>query len=242
METQQRNSKEASNEALYDRLWARLPLQAHSDWPIWGDLEPELRGGLCLEVGAGVLPRSPVQGGYFVDLSQASLRKLRAHGGHGVRASGRLPFCDGAFSAVCMFEVLEHIPDDDQAIAEIARVLRPGGALLFSVPVNPAAYSGFDAACEHVRRYDARDLAQRLSAHGLDIERWATQRSRFRPGVGWLAGVLLRVANRVPALMLWLKRKALGQELSLKLHWRNDDITGSHLDGGLIAVARRRQI
>src|SRR2546423_89000 len=84
--------------------------------------------------------------------------RLAAEGGRWVRAGGLLPFGDGAFDVVCAFEVLEHIPDDDQALAEIARVLRPGGALVFSVPVNPALYSGFDAACEHVRRYDAPSL------------------------------------------------------------------------------------
>ena len=45
-----------------------------------------------------------------------------------------LPFADASFEAVTMFDVLEHILDDHQAIAEALRVLRPGGFLLISTP------------------------------------------------------------------------------------------------------------
>jgi SAM-dependent methyltransferase len=46
----------------------------------------------------------------------------------------RMPFPDGAFDRVIAAEVLEHIPDDWQALREIARVLRPGGRLAVTVP------------------------------------------------------------------------------------------------------------
>ena len=46
----------------------------------------------------------------------------------------RMPFGDGAFDRVIAAEVLEHIPDDRQALREIARVLRPGGQLAVTVP------------------------------------------------------------------------------------------------------------
>lgn len=45
-----------------------------------------------------------------------------------------LPFADNYFSAVTMFDVLEHIPDDKKAILEALRVLQPGGFLLLSTP------------------------------------------------------------------------------------------------------------
>ena len=45
-----------------------------------------------------------------------------------------LPFADGAFDRVIASEILEHIPDDEQAMAELARVLRPGGTMAITVP------------------------------------------------------------------------------------------------------------
>jgi SAM-dependent methyltransferase len=46
----------------------------------------------------------------------------------------RLPFADGAFDRVIAAEVLEHIPNDAAAVAELARVLRPGGTIAVTVP------------------------------------------------------------------------------------------------------------
>ena len=46
----------------------------------------------------------------------------------------RLPFADGSFDVVICSEVLEHIPDHRQAIAEVIRVLKPGRSLVVSVP------------------------------------------------------------------------------------------------------------
>ena len=46
----------------------------------------------------------------------------------------KLPFADGSFDRVIASEVLEHIPDDEKAMAELARVLRPGGSMAVTVP------------------------------------------------------------------------------------------------------------
>lgn len=46
----------------------------------------------------------------------------------------RIPFDDASFDRVIASEVLEHIPDDDAAIAELVRVLRPGGVMAVTVP------------------------------------------------------------------------------------------------------------
>lgn len=88
------------------------------------------------------------------------------------RASGtRLPFRTDTFDAVVASDVLEHIEDDRAAILEIARVLRPGGTAIISVPAHPWLYSEHDAALHHVRRYSKTALRQLLGHAGLRIRR-----------------------------------------------------------------------
>jgi SAM-dependent methyltransferase len=50
-----------------------------------------------------------------------------------------LTFASDSFDAVLSFDVLEHVPDYPRALAEVYRVLRPGGSFLFSVPFNPGS-------------------------------------------------------------------------------------------------------
>jgi SAM-dependent methyltransferase len=76
-----------------------------------------------------------------------------------------LPFTGAAFDAIVCTEVLEHVPADLAAVTELARVLKPGGTLLMSVPTPPAP---FDRA--HVREgYSLADLSAMLAAAGFDV-------------------------------------------------------------------------
>lgn len=51
----------------------------------------------------------------------------------------RLTYAAASFDVCSSTEVFEHVPDDSRAFAELHRVLRPGGRLVFSVPISPAA-------------------------------------------------------------------------------------------------------
>ena len=76
-----------------------------------------------------------------------------------------LPFEDASFDSCFCTEVLEHIPDDEKAVRELARCVRPGGQLLVSVPHPPAP---FDA--NHVREgYTLREMTTLLDRHGFDV-------------------------------------------------------------------------
>jgi SAM-dependent methyltransferase len=86
-----------------------------------------------------------------------------------------LPFPDASFDVVMASEVLEHIPDDDLAVAEIARVVRPGGRVAVTVPrwwpervCWALSREYHDVAGGHVRIYRGDELAQRLRDAGLD--------------------------------------------------------------------------
>jgi SAM-dependent methyltransferase len=87
----------------------------------------------------------------------------------------RLPFATSSFDRVIASEVLEHIPDDQAAMAELARVLRPGGTMAVTVPrcgpefVNWALSDEYhDVPGGHVRIYRHGELVARLRAAGLE--------------------------------------------------------------------------
>ena len=85
-----------------------------------------------------------------------------------------LAYPDESFDSVIASEVLEHIPDDDAAIAELSRVLRPGGTLVVTVPrwlpericwLLSDEYHANEGG--HVRVYRANRLRSKLESAGL---------------------------------------------------------------------------
>ena len=88
----------------------------------------------------------------------------------------QLPFADGEFDRVVAAEVLEHIPDDDAAIAELARVLRPGGTMAVTVPrwlperiCWALSHRYHEVEGGHVRIYRGDELTAKLAAAGLTV-------------------------------------------------------------------------
>jgi SAM-dependent methyltransferase len=95
----------------------------------------------CLDLGAdnGVLSHLfRAAGGEWTsaDLSEKAVASIRELVGERVlRIDGRrLPFEDASFDLVVVIDMLEHVADDRALVAEIARVLRPGGDLVVNVP------------------------------------------------------------------------------------------------------------
>jgi len=81
---------------------------------------------------------------YFAGKEPGSL-----HDGVRVEDVQRLTYADASFDLVTHCDVLEHVPDDARALAELHRVLRPGGTMLFTVPL----YGGY-ATVERARLRD----------------------------------------------------------------------------------------
>jgi SAM-dependent methyltransferase len=88
-----------------------------------------------------------------------------------------LPFPDGEFDRIIASEVLEHIPDDERAISELARVLRPGGTMAVTVPrwlPEKICWALSDQYHEveggHVRIYTGDELVGKLERAGLVFE------------------------------------------------------------------------
>ncbi len=92
--------------------------------------------------------------------------------GSGVCASATaLPFPDASFDVVAAFDVIEHCEPEDRAVAELARVLRPGGRLLASVPAYAWAWSDHDVRAGHHRRYTRPQLLRAVRSQGLLVRR-----------------------------------------------------------------------
>lgn len=81
-----------------------------------------------------------------------------------------LPFADASVDLVTALDVLEHLEDDGAAAAEIARVLRPGGRVVVTVPVDQRLWSAHDEAVGHVRRYAPREVVDLLQGAGLQVD------------------------------------------------------------------------
>jgi SAM-dependent methyltransferase len=88
----------------------------------------------------------------------------------------RLPFPDGAFDKVIAAEILEHVPDDGRAMAEIARVLRPGGTVAVTVPAWLPERVCWALSREyhevpggHVRIFTRGELTTKLVRAGLEV-------------------------------------------------------------------------
>lgn len=94
------------------------------------------------------------------------------------------------FETVLCCNVLEHVGDDVGALRTLAEALTEGGYLILLVPGMPSLYGELDRALGHQRRYSEQDIAGKLAAAGLKIEK-----------IQWL--------NRVGALAWWVNSRLL---------------------------------
>ncbi|WP_018870849.1 bifunctional 2-polyprenyl-6-hydroxyphenol methylase/3-demethylubiquinol 3-O-methyltransferase UbiG [Thioalkalivibrio sp. ALgr3] len=163
------------NQRFYDQLWADSRLVRPERFNTWG-----LVSGLArshdrrLEVGPGMRPRLPIENTHFVDISPPALDTLAAEGGitHTAPVS-ELPHADDSFGLVSALDIIEHVEDDEAALAEISRVAEPGAQVLLSTPLHPEYWTPFDDIVGHYRRYEPDHLMDLLDRHGLEVEQSA---------------------------------------------------------------------
>ena len=134
----------------------------------------------------------------------------------------RFPFADDSFDAVITSEVLEHIQDDVDAIAEMVRVLKPGGRFAATVPswlpevVNwklSDEYHAPKAEGGHVRIYTATELRAKLRAAGLDVTGDHRAHALHSP-YWWLKCAVGRSQRRPPRRLRLSKVPRMGHHRS----------------------------
>jgi SAM-dependent methyltransferase len=67
------------------------------------------------------------------------------------------------------FDVLEHIPDDANALSCLYAAIRPGGGLILTVPQHRALWSASDEVGHHQRRYDRAELVGKVRTAGFEV-------------------------------------------------------------------------
>jgi SAM-dependent methyltransferase len=164
-----------ANRHYYDSLWSGATLvepQRFNTWPLVQSLLPQ--GPRRLEVAPGLRPRLPLDGTHFIDISEPALTKLRCRGASvALGQVTSLPFANDGFDLVCALDIVEHVEDEDGALAEITRVTKKDAVVLLSVPLHPARWTPFDEFVGHRRRYEPERLSKKLGEHGLKVERSA---------------------------------------------------------------------
>ncbi len=175
VQEQDRDRMVEINQAFYERLWAHSKFYGPEHFNTWDVLSE-----LCaisprrLEIGPGLRPRLAIQGTVFVDASTVACRHLQKAGGQIHEGPFEaIEYPESSFDLICLFDVIEHISDDQAVFKQLNYLLADGGTLFFSVPLHADAWTSFDTLVGHFRRYDPDDLVALLDQHHFDIQRSA---------------------------------------------------------------------
>ena len=207
-----RSSSDTSQVGVPSRFVVDLVAAALSD------AIPKVCRGRLLDLGCGKVPlygtyRMHVDDVVCADWPQ-SLHPLQHVDVH-CDLTQRLPFEGAAFDTVLLTDVLEHIPTPDQLLQEIARILKPGGALLGTVPY---LYAVHEAPHDYFR-YTEFALRRMAEAAGLVVERLEPYAGGFDVvfdtlaktvvGLHWRVGT--RLARMAQGIGSWVHHSALGR-------------------------------
>jgi SAM-dependent methyltransferase len=153
-----------------------------------------------------------------------------------------LPF-EGSLDAVCTFDVLEHLRDDTQVLAEIYRALRPGGQIVLTVPAYQRLWSYFDELSCHKRRYSKTELSRKLTTAGFEVQMMSHYMAVLLPLVFLQRKILFRLnSHSERSISTDIRVLPVVNQL---LYWvcraekRLVSLTGLPFGTSIIAVGRR---
>lgn len=127
-----------------------------------------------------------------VDLAREALEYVQARRPKTIpvqAAANRLPFDDEAFDVAVAITLLYTVPDDNATFSELARVLRPGGAVLVLEPAFESLRRAHDVTVHALRRYRRGELAGLADRAGLRVRRATYAYSFLAPPAALLAAL-----------------------------------------------------
>jgi 2-polyprenyl-3-methyl-5-hydroxy-6-metoxy-1,4-benzoquinol methylase len=77
----------------------------------------------------------------------------------------------GEFDVVGAFDVIEHVPEDTEVLAQMRSAVRPGGGIVVTVPQHPWLWSDLDERARHQRRYKRSELVEKVRNAGFKVRR-----------------------------------------------------------------------
>ncbi|MCJ7789154.1 MAG: class I SAM-dependent methyltransferase [Candidatus Atribacteria bacterium] len=108
---------------------------------------------------------------FGVDFSKEAKKFCKMRGYKIIQANAeKLPLKENTFDLITALDLLEHL-DDNMAISEFYRVLKPDGYLILTVPAFTFLWSKHDEALHHKRRYDKNQLKNVLKSNGFIIKK-----------------------------------------------------------------------
>jgi SAM-dependent methyltransferase len=198
-------------------------------------------GDVVVDVGCGratMLDDAALAGRICVNVDSYMWDQWRGQDRLFVVASAEaLPFRSGAARIAGSFDVLEHIADDQPALAEQSRIISADGHVVAAVPADPRLWSAFDDSVGHFRRYTPGAVGQLGSSVGLAVRAsthffsylwpfaWLTRKSSMRvQAAGKSTGPLGRAGEFGVRLFaraerFVLTRRALPVGTSLWIEW-----------------------
>jgi ubiquinone/menaquinone biosynthesis C-methylase UbiE len=231
----------------YDEFSSRYEAERRPNRPdgyhaLVDDLEVELverygAGGDVLECGCGtglILERIRrfARTAKAIDLSPKMLEQAHARGLDAQEASvTAIPFAPESFDVACAFKVLAHVPQIGRALAEMARVTRPGGVVIAEF-YNPASVRGL------IKRFAPARAISRLTRENAVYTRfdapWVIPRVlppslRIEAIRGVRIVTPVATAFRLPVVRDWLR----------KIEWRLADTWAAFFAGFYVVVLRK---
>lgn len=178
-----------------------------NEW-MYSTIKPYCKGKI-LEIGSGIgnisqffiqegadITLSDIENSYLPRLKEKFGKHSNLRGIHRIDLSDKEleknhPELIGQFDTVFALNVVEHIPDHEQAMINAGKLLREGGCVVILVPAFQCLYNGFDRQLDHQRRYSNRSLKKLIEGNGFHVIH--TQYFNFIAIFGWfISGNILR--------------------------------------------------